>query len=77
MRYWLPDWLYGVLKWCGLVAAPAAAVAYGTIAPIWGWPNPEGVVITINAVGVLIGALIGASQLTAQPIDPADDEPGD
>lgn len=69
MKYILPDGWYRVLKWIGLCACPALAVAYGTIAPVWGWPNPEGVVITINAIGVLIGALIGVSQLTAQPLD--------
>lgn len=74
MQYFLPDGWYQVLKWIGLCALPAISVAYGTIAPIWGWPNPEGVVITINAIGVLIGALIGASQLTAKPA-PESEEP--
>lgn len=65
MNYWLPDWLYDALKWVGLVACPALAVFYGTVAPAWGWPYPEAVVLTINAVGVLVGVLIGASHLTA------------
>ena len=66
MQYFIPDWLYQILKWVGLVACPALAVFYGTVAPAWGWPFPENVVLTINAVGVLIGVLIGASQLTAR-----------
>ena len=65
MRYLLPNWLYDVLKWVGLVLCPALAVFYGTVAPGWGWPYPEQMVLTINAFGVLIGVLIGASHLSA------------
>ena len=65
MNYFLPNKLYDVLKWAGLIACPALAVFYGTVAPAWGWPYPEQVVLTLNALGVLIGVLIGASQLTA------------
>lgn len=67
MQYFLPDAIYNVLKWIGLIACPALAVFYGTVAPAWGWPFPEQVVLTLNALGVLIGVLIGASQLTAKP----------
>lgn len=66
MEYFLPDKLYDLLKWVGLVACPALAVFYATIAPAWGLPYPDQIVLTINAVGVLIGVLIGASQLTAK-----------
>ena len=66
MRYPMPSRLYDVLKWTGLIFCPAAAVLYGTIAPTWGWPNPDGVVLTLNALGVFIGTLIGVSQLTAE-----------
>ena len=65
MKYFLPNGLYDVLKWLGLIACPALAVFYGVVAPLWGWPCPEQVVTTINAIGVLIGALIGASAITA------------
>ena len=66
MKYFLPDKLYQALKWLGLIACPALAVFYQTVAPAWGWPAIDAVVITLNAVGVLIGVLIGASQLTAK-----------
>ena len=65
MNYKRPNGLYDVLKWCGLIACPALATFYGVVAPLWAWPTPEAVVTTINAVGVLIGALIGYSALTA------------
>lgn len=66
MKYFLNDRLYTVLKWLGLIACPAIAVFVGTVGAAWGWPNVEPTVITINAVGVLIGALIGISQATAK-----------
>lgn len=65
MDYKLPNNLYDILKWVGLIACPALATFYGVVAPLWGWPNPEAVVTTINAIGVLIGALIGYSAITA------------
>ena len=66
MEYMLPDGVYDILKWVGLIVCPALAVFYGVVAPAWAWPNPDGVVLTLNALGVLIGTLIGASQLTAK-----------
>lgn len=66
MEYKLPDNLYNILKWVGLIACPALATFYGVVAPLWGWPAPESVVTTINAIGVLIGALIGYSAITAR-----------
>ena len=65
VNYFLPDKAYDVLKWIGLVACPALATWYGVCAPLWGWPAPDAVVATINAIGLLIGALIGASHVTA------------
>lgn len=69
MQYFLPDRAYNALKWLGLVACPALAVFYDTVAPAWNWPYPDAVVLTINALGVLIGVLIGASQVTAREVD--------
>lgn len=66
MQYKLPDGIYNILKWVGLIACPAVATFYGVIAPLWNLPNPEAIVTTINANGVLIGALIGYSAITAK-----------
>jgi hypothetical protein len=63
-EWMLPERLYKVLKWTGLIACPAVSVFYGTCAPLWGWPQPTEVVTTVNAFGVLIGALIGISHAT-------------
>jgi len=69
MKYFLPDWLYSLCKWVGLVFLPAAAVLVATVGPAWGMPYVDNVVLTLNAIGVFIGALIGASQVTARSID--------
>lgn len=69
MQYAIPDNVYNVLKWVGLIALPAVATFYGACAPLWGWPAPEAVVTTINAAGVLLGALVGYSAATARASD--------
>lgn len=66
MNYIIPDKIYQALKWAGLVCLPAIATFYGVCAPLWGWPAPEAVVTTINALGVLMGACLGYSALTAK-----------
>jgi hypothetical protein len=60
----LPDKVYQILKWTALICLPALAVFYFTIAKIWGLPYQAEIPATINAVAVLIGALIGISQIT-------------
>ena len=60
----LPNKLYDVLKWVCLIALPALAVFYAVIAKIWGLPFEAEIPATINAVAVLIGALIGVSHMT-------------
>ena len=66
MEYFLPDNVYQILKWLGLIACPAIATFVGVVGPVWGMPHVDAVVTTINAVGLLIGALIGASAITAK-----------
>lgn len=70
-EYVLPERAYKVLKWVGLILCPTLATFYGTCAPLWGWPYSTEVVGTINAVGVMIGALIGYSALTAKGTEDA------
>ena len=74
MNYIIPDKIYQGLKWAGLVCLPACAVFYGTCAPLWGWPAPEAVVTTINAAGVLMGACLGYSAVTAKAADDETDK---
>ena len=62
----LNDSIYNVCKWLGLIFCPALAVLLATVLPVWGVDAGlvKALVITINAVGVFIGALIGVSQVT-------------
>lgn len=66
MEYLLPDNAYKVIKWLGLIALPAIAVFVGTVGDAWGWPCTEQVVTTLNALGVLLGALVAVSTATAK-----------
>lgn len=66
MKYFLPDKLYLALKWLGLICLPALALLYNSIGPVWDLPYVDQIVTTLNAVGVFIGVVIGASQLTAK-----------
>lgn len=68
MKYILPNGCYDVLKWIGLICLPALGLFYQTIAPLWGLPYADAVVGTLNALGLLIGALIGVSAITAKPV---------
>ena len=62
----LSDKVYNCLKWLSLICLPALAILLSTVLPLYN-VSPEMVktiVITINAVGAFIGALIGVSQIT-------------
>lgn len=65
-EYFLSDKLYTILKWTALIAFPSIATFIGVIGAVWGWAGTDAIVTTINAVGALIGALIGASAATSR-----------
>lgn len=67
--YILPDTVYKWMKWIGLIALPAIATFVGVIGAVWGWHDTDAIVTTLNAIGVLIGALIGVSHATAKTND--------
>lgn len=68
-EYIIPSKIYQVLKWLGLIACPAIATFIGAVFPAWGIPNADAFVLTLNATGVLIGALIGVSAATSRQVD--------
>lgn len=68
-EYIIPNKLYHVLKWVGLIACPASATFVGAVFPAWGIPNVDAITLTLNATGVLIGALIGVSAATSRQVD--------
>ena len=60
----LNDKIYNFLKWLALIALPACSVLINTVFPAWNIPYAEPITITINAVGLFIGVLIGVSQIS-------------
>ena len=69
MTYIIPDCIYKILKWLGLIALPAVAVFVSTVGQAWGLDPglSNAIVTTLNAAGVLVGALLGISQATSKP----------
>lgn len=55
------DKVYDVLKWIALIALPATATLWFTIAKIWGLPYMGEITGTLVAIDTFIGALIGIS----------------
>ena len=76
MKYIIPDGIYQILKWAGLIALPALAVFVSTVGQAWGLDagTLNAVVATLNAAGVLVGALLGISQATGKPGEGGSDE---
>ena len=74
--YLLSSNVYNILKWAALIALPALAVFVSTVGQAWGMDAAlsNAIVTTLNACGVLVGALIGVSQATAKPSGGEDDE---
>lgn len=65
-KWLIPDWLYDILKWLGLVVLPAAATFVGACGPQIGIPNPADVVTVITAVSAFVGCVIGATTIAAK-----------
>lgn len=56
--------VYDVLKWVALIALPALAILYGSLAEIWGLPFAEQIPDTITAVDLFLGVVLGISNVT-------------
>ena len=74
MKYFLPDEIYKVLKWAGVIVFPALATFMGTVGPAWGMDAAlsDAIVTTLNAVGTLMGAVLLVSAATAKPSEGGD-----
>lgn len=59
----LPDKVYSCLKWLALLCLPAVAEFIGWLFPAWGIANGDLIAQTIQRVALLIGILIGVSQI--------------
>lgn len=69
MSYIIPDKLYQVLKWVGLVVLPAVATLIQTVGTAAGWGGTDLTVTIVTAVGTFIGAILVASTVSAKPTD--------
>lgn len=69
MQYIIPDKVYNILKWVGLVAIPAIATFVGTVGQAVDWDQTTLAVTVITALGALVGALLGVSTVTAKPTE--------
>ena len=49
---------YDILKISALIIIPAIATFVGTLGETWGWINTDKIVVTINAISVLLGSII-------------------
>ena len=58
---YLPDRVYGVLKWLALIALPAAGTAYLGLAAATGLPHGDTVAECCVVLGAFLGALVGVS----------------
>lgn len=74
MKYIIPDKVYDVLKWIGLIVIPAVATFIGTVGSAAGWADTELTVTVVTAVGTLMGAVLGVSAATGKPADPEEGE---
>jgi len=63
MKLVLNDKVYDTLKWVALIALPAVATLYGTLAAAWNWPNAEPIVYTITGIDTFLGTILGVSSM--------------
>ena len=66
MDYLIPNRVYDILKWVGLIVLPAIAAFVGTVGTAAGWDGTNLCVTIITAAGTLVGALIGVSSVSAR-----------
>lgn len=58
--------VYDIFKWIALIALPATATLWFTVAKIWGLPYIAEITGTLVAVDTFIGALLGISNIQYQ-----------
>lgn len=66
MDYIIPDKVYDIVKWVGLILLPALATLVGTVGIAAGWQYTDLTVTVITALGTFVGALVGASSACAK-----------
>ena len=54
---------YDVLKWIAALLLPALATLWLTLSSIWGLPYGEEIGLTISAIDLFLGAILGISSV--------------
>ena len=57
----LKNEVYDVLKWIAALLLPALATLWLTLSSIWGLPYGEEIGLTISAIDLFLGAILGIS----------------
>jgi len=55
--------LYDVLKWVALICLPAFQIAIPALFEVWGIPYGDQIAKTLNIIAVLLGTLLGVSNV--------------
>lgn len=63
--YIIPNKVYDILKWVGLLVLPGLATLVQTVGTAVGFEYTDVAATTITAVGTFIGVIIGASTAKA------------
>lgn len=58
---------YDALKYVALIIVPALATFVNAIGVVWGVPHTNDLAMTITAVGVFLGAVLGVSSNNYEP----------
>lgn len=65
----LPDKVYDVLKWVGLIVCPALATLVLAVGGSVGWADAQTAAVIVTAIGTFIGAVIGVSAVKGGDVD--------
>ena len=66
--------VYDIMKWIALIALPATATLWFTIAKIWGLPYIAEITGTLVAIDTFLGALLGISNIQYQALKEGQNE---
>ena len=62
MKFEMSDKVYDILKWVVMIVLPAWSALYASLARVWGWGNVEQITVTLSAIQLFLGSLIGISK---------------
>ena len=57
MKFEMSDKVYDILKWVVMIVL----ALYASLAPVWGWGHVEQITVTLSAIQLFLGSLIGIS----------------